>query len=133
MESNMLLQLKEMCDNPTLQPSTWHVCVGTGFSIEFPRVLCSVHIGCFFDLWHSRHLHLSRICKDFLAAHSAVSAVPMIAASLFSASGSILPMEVIRVRQGHPTTLPSSCLCRKHWPSWHLRALMFYLRSSSWV
>ena len=61
MESNMLLQLREMCDNPTLQPSTRHVCVGTGFSVEFPGVFCSVYIGCFFDLWSTRHLHLSRI------------------------------------------------------------------------
>ena len=40
--------------------------------------------------------------KAFLAVNSAVSAVSMIAAALFSARGSILHMEIIRVRQGHP-------------------------------
>ena len=34
MESNMLLQLREMCDIPTLQPSTRHVCMGTGSALN---------------------------------------------------------------------------------------------------
>ena len=69
MESNMLLQLREMCDIPTLQPSTRQICVGTGFSVEFPAVFCSVHVGCLCDLWYSRHLHLSQnFCQSFLGS-----------------------------------------------------------------
>ena len=95
MESNMFLQLREMCDIPTLQPSTRHACMGTGSALTSPG--CSaVSMSAAFVIYGIADIFtFPRIsAKAFLAVNSAVSAVSMIAAALFSAPGSILHMEV---------------------------------------
>ena len=104
MKSNMLLQLREMGDVTTLQPSTLHACGGTGFRFEYPWVSSAVSMSAAFVIYGTADIFIfpRNSPKDFLAVHSAVSAVPMIAVAHFSAWGSSLHMEVIRALQRHP-------------------------------
>ena len=103
MESKMLLRLREMCDICTLclphGTSVWE----RGSAMNSPGSSAVSILAAFLIYGIADIFIFPRIsAKAFLAVNSAVSAVSMIAAALFSARGSILHMEVIRVRQGHP-------------------------------
>ena len=115
----MLLQLREMGDVTTLQPSTLHVCGGTGFRFEYPWVSSAVSISAAFLIYGIADIFTlhSISAKDFLAVHSAVSAVSMIAVALFSARGSILHIEVIRALHGHPTAVFWKITYILDWPA----------------
>ena len=63
------------------------------------------------------------------------SLVPGVGVPSLPCSGSLHTKRTICTcgSQASFRTLPSPCLYPKHCPTWQLRPLMFYIRSSSWV
>ena len=103
----MFLQPGKMRDITTLQPSTLNVLEGTANTLHFINSSSAMSISFCSNIYGIASIWTfhSIFTKDFLAVHSAVSAISMIAVAFFRAWGSILHIEIIRAGQGPPTAV----------------------------
>lgn len=117
MESDMLLQLGQMRDVGTLQPSTLNVCGATSLRVEslWWSSTVSKSVASFVYVVATVWTLPRAFAEDFLAVHGAVRAVSVIAVALLSARGSVLQIEVVRAVEAVPRAVLRKVANVLHW------------------